>query len=301
MDEYEGYDYNKLKEAGKISRQALEFARSQVKPGRKLLEIAESIEGFIKDKGLEMSFPVNLSINESAAHYTPEYDDKTLVPEGAVLKVDLGARKDTCLTDCAITVSLSDKYTKLVEATEKALENAISMVKAGRKVNEIGREINKVATSYGFNPIKNLGGHGIEQDELHASVFIPNYDNGDNSQLQEGQVVAIEPFLTTGMGYVENGESLQIYQLISDTLPRPQEGRAVMEYAATNFLTYPFAMRWIIKGTAMSEFKVRRGITDLLNIQALEAFPVLVEKSKGIVAQAEKELIVDKDSCTIVT
>ena len=56
------------------------------------------------------------------------------------------------------------------------------MVKAGRTVNEIGREIEKVAKSYEFNPIKNLGGHGIEQDELHASIFIPNYDNGDATE-----------------------------------------------------------------------------------------------------------------------
>lgn len=297
----EDYNYQKLKEAGKVSREALEYARSMVKPGIKLLEIAESIESFMKDRGCQMSFPVNLSINEVAAHYTPEYQDPATVPEGAVIKVDLGARKDVYLTDCAITISFSDKYAKLVEASEKALDNAISMVKAGRAVNEIGREIDKVAKSYGLNPIKNLGGHGIEQEELHASIFIPNYDNGDATELEEGQVIAIEPFMTTGEGFVTDGEHLQIFQKISNRLPRSQEARTVSEFITQNFLTYPFAMRWLINGTKMSEFQVRRGIADLINMEALEAFPVLVEKTNGIVSQSEKELIVGKDSCTVVT
>ncbi len=295
------YDYQKLKEAGKVSREALQYARTLVKPGKKLLDIAEEIESFMKEKGCEMSFPVNLSINESAAHYTPEYDDKSTVPEGAVVKVDIGARKDVYLTDCAITISLSDKHAKLVEASEKALENAISLVKAGRPVNEIGREIEKVAKDYGFNPIKNLGGHGIEQDELHAHVFIPNYDNGDTTELEDGQVIAIEPFITTGVGYVEDGSTLQIFQKVSDQLPRSNEARSVSEFVTKNYLTYPFAMRWLIKNTDLGEFKVRKGIAELANIGALETFPVLVEKSKGMVSQSEKELIVEKDSCTIVT
>ena len=295
------YDYKKLKDAGKVSRDALEYARKLVKPGAKLLDIAEGLESFMKERGCEMAFPVNLSLNENAAHYTPEFNDQSVVPEGAVLKVDLGARKDAYLTDCAVTISLSDKHAKLVEAAEKALEDAIALVKAGRPVNEIGREIGKVAKSYGFNPIRNLGGHGIEQDELHASIFIPNYDNGDTTALEEGQVIAIEPFITTGVGAVENGEHLQIFQRISAQMPRPSEGRAVSEFVAKNYLTYPFAMRWLIKNTGLGEFKVRKGIADLMNIEALEPFPVLIEKSKGIVAQAEKELIVEKDSCIVVT
>lgn len=160
----EDYDYKKLKEAGKVSKEALQHARTIVRPGAKLLDIAEGIESFMKEKGYDCSFPVNLSINDSAAHYTPEFDDNSVVPQGAVIKVDIGARKEVYLTDCAMTISFSDKHSKLVEASEKALENAISMVKAGRAVNEIGREIDKVAKSYGFNPIRNLGGHGIERD-----------------------------------------------------------------------------------------------------------------------------------------
>ncbi len=295
------YDYQKLTDAPKVSTQAMEYARGKIKPGMTLLEIAEGIESFIKSKGCDLSFPVNLSTNEQAAHYTPEYQDQALLPENSVLKVDIGARKDTYLTDCAMTLSFSEADSKLVEASEKALENAITLVKAGRPVNEIGREIAKVAKESGFNPIRNLGGHGIEQDELHASVFIPNYDNADRTVLEEGQVIAIEPFLTTGTGLVTSGEHLEIFQKISDQLPRSQEARTLSAFIDKNYLTYPFALRWLISDSGLGEFKVRKGMADLLNMGAFEKFPVLVEKTGGIVAQSEKAMIVEKDSCTIVT
>ena len=294
------YDYGKLKEAGKISKEALSYARTVVKPGSKLIDIAEQIEKFIEDKGCKQSFPVNLSTNSEAAHYTPEFGDQCVVGEKDVIKVDLGARKDTYLTDCATTVCLNSEYSKLVEASEKALENAISLVKAGRKVTDIGTEIERTAKQAGFGVIRNLGGHGIEQEELHANVFIPNFGNGDNTQLEEGSVIAIEPFLTTGSGYVTDGNSLQIFQLASGNTPRSTDAREAQAIAEREFSTYPFAMRWMIKQMGQ-EFKARKAIAELITIGNLDTFPVLVEKGNGMVAQSEKTLIVTKDSCEIVT
>ena len=296
------YNYEKLKEAGKVSTEALAYSRSVIKPGMKMLDAAESIEKLVRGKGYGFAFPINLSINENAAHYSPDIDDSTVFSERDVIKVDLGARKDAYLTDCAITIDLTGQNTKLVEAVDKALEEAISMVKAGRKVSEIGSRIEETAKKYGFKPIRNLGGHGIDKVELHSSVFIPNYDNGDDTELEEGQVVAIEPFMTTGKGLVEDGPSIQIYQKISDALPRSAEARAIMGFVGDNYLTYPFSRRWLQHDLkSMSEFSIRKGISELLQLGALEQFPVLVEKGKGMVSQAEKELIVEKDSCTIVT
>lgn len=296
------YNFEKLKEVGKVSHAALEYSKTVVKPGVSLLDAAEKIERFISDKGYVFSFPTNISINTNAAHYSPDLDDMSKFGEKDLVKIDLGARKDFYLTDCAITIDLSGANQKLVEASEKALENAISIVKAGVKVREIGKEIEKVANQYKLKVIKNLGGHGIEQDELHASVFIPNFDNGDNTELEEGQVVAIEPFMTNGIGYVGDGETLQIYQKTAHASPRSKEAREVADFIDNNFLTYPFATRWLVKGLPkLSEFNVRKGIAELMYAGVLEPFPVLVEKGNGLVAQSEKELIIEKDSCTIVT
>lgn len=298
----EEYDYQKIKEVGRISHEALEYSKKVVKEGRNLLEIAEEIEKFIKGKGFEMAFPVNLSINENAAHYTPTIDEKYSLVGNEVIKVDLGARKDAYLGDCAITIDLSGEHSKLVEAAENALEDAISMVKAGREVREIGRTIDKVATHNGFKPIRNLGGHGVEKLDLHASVFVPNFDNGDATRLEEGQVIAIEPFLTNGFGYVEEGEIIEIFQKNGEVSLRANESREISDFITKNYSTYPFARRWLEKHfKSMGEFKIRKALNDLAATGALEVFPVLIEKKKGMVAQAEKEMIVTKDSCEIVT
>lgn len=294
------YDYEKLKAAGRVSKDALSYARTVVKPGSSLIDAAEQIEKFIADKGCKQAFPVNLSTNTEAAHYTPEFGDARVIGEKDVIKVDLGARKDTYLTDCATTVCLDSEYSKLAEASEKALENAISMVKAGRKVTEIGGEIEKTAKQAGFKVIRNLGGHGISQEDLHANVFIPNFTNGDNTELEEGSVIAIEPFLTTGSGYVTDGDALQIFQLASNNMPRSTDARQAQGIIEREFSTYPFAMRWMINQMGQ-EFRARKALAELITIGNLDTFPVLVEKGNGMVAQSEKTLIVTKDSCEIVT
>lgn len=298
----EDYDYNILKEAGRVSYEALQYSKTIVKEEVKLIDAADKIERFIKEKGFELAFPVNLSINQNAAHYTPSFDDSAVFTKEDVIKVDLGARKDTYLSDCAVTIDLSQKHSKLVDAAEEALNVAISMVKAGIKVNKIGEAIEKVAKSKGVNPIKNLGGHGIDKTNLHAKVFIPNYDNGDETELDEGEIVAIEPFMTSGEGYVQDGEYVQIFQKIMDSNPRSKDARDVAAFITEKYKTYPFATRWLQSGLGdFGEFRIRRALNELLGIGAIEEFPVLVEKTNGMVAQAEKELIVEKDSCTVVT
>ena len=295
------YDYNVLKEVGKASQEALQRSKGIVKEGKSLLEIAEALEKSMKDKGFELAFPVNLSINANAAHYTPAADDQYVLKGNEVIKVDLGARKGQYLGDCALTIDLSQNQSKLVEAAEKALENAISIVKAGRPVNEIGREIEKATSASGFKPIRNLGGHGISTEDLHADIFIPNFDNGDTTPLREGQVIAIEPFVTDGAGLVSDGEHLQIFQKTGPAVPRLNELRSVSDLIDEKYSTYPFALRWLQREFNIGEFRLRRTLNELAGLDALESFPVLVERKNGMVAQAEKEMIVQKDGCELVT
>ena len=295
------YDYNTLREVGRVSAEALDYSRKVVKEGARFLEIAEGIEEFIRSRGMELAFPVNISVDSNAAHYTPEPDDKAALSGSETVKIDLGARKGEYLGDCAITIDLSGENAKLVEAADQALENAISIVKAGRAVNEIGREIANTASSKGFNTIRNLGGHGISRLDLHADIFIPNFDNGDTTVLEEDQVIAIEPFLTDGEGFVIEGEHLQIFQKTKEATTRSNDLRPISDFISNNYMTYPFALRWLKKGPVNDEFRIRRALNELARQDAIEGFPVLVERKKGMVAQSEKEMIVQKEGCEIVT
>ena len=172
MDEKQVECYVK---AGKIAKQVRENARSYVKKGMKLLEVAEKIEGEIKELGGEWAFPVNLSLNEIAAHYTPTADDET-VAEG-LLKIDLGVSFNGCIADCAFSLDLSEdgRYKDIIEMNEKVLEKAIGVLDSDSVVGDIGTEIEKNVS--GFKIVRNLSGHSLGENQIHSGLTIPNYKN----------------------------------------------------------------------------------------------------------------------------
>jgi len=294
MDEL---DYKTYEEVGKATRSALEYGKGLIKEGAKLLDVAEKIERYLEEKGFGSAFPVNISLDHEAAHYTPMKDDQKVFGKNLV-KLDLGARKGAYLGDSAISIDLSGENGKLIECSEKAANEAISIVKAGRSVREIGKVVEEISKKMGFNPIRNLGGHGITKDDLHANIFIPNFDNGDEAKLEEGEVIAIEVFVTTGEGLVVDGDSVEIFRKYPGATRNPI-AREVGSFIDSNFSTYPFAMRWVLK--RFDEFKAKVALNEFARANLLESYPVLVEKSNGLVAQTEYEMIVEKDSCKVIT
>src|SRR3989344_3011989 len=196
----------KLIKAGKIAAEALEYGKSMIRPGVKLVDVCDEVEKKIKSLGGEMAFPVQVSMNDVAAHFCPNEDD-SIVFTDQIVSLDVGVSVDGFIGDTALTVDLSGKNAELVKASKEALDNAINVVKPGVKTREIGKIIHKTITSYGFAPIRNLSGHGLGEYNIHTKPNIPNYDNGDNTLLKEGDVIAIEPFASTGSGVVyESGQ-----------------------------------------------------------------------------------------------
>ena len=235
-------------EVGKASVDAIMYAARLVRPGARLLDVAEASEKYLREKGYAPAFPINLSVNHRAAHYSPSLDDAAVFCETDVVKVDFGAEKNGVLGDGAITVDLSGNHSDMVDAAEGALDAAMSKVRAGVKVREIGREIERIIESAGFSPIRNLGGHGIGINELHGGVFIPNYDNGDATELEEGQTVAIEPFATDGKGLVREEEICEIYTFAGHASVRSPVARKVLARIEKDYHENPFAARWLSNG-----------------------------------------------------
>ena len=195
------------KQAGKITTQVIAYAKKITKQGTPLSKIAEDIEKKIIDLGGQVAFPVNLSIDDIAAHFTPALKDEAIAK--GLLKIDLGVHIKGSIIDTAFTIDLSKskEHEKMVKAVKHALENAIDLVKKYKsktKFNEIGKIIHKTITDSGFSPIKNLSGHSLDLYEIHAGMTIPNYDNGNENGIGEG-AFAIEPFATTGSGVVYEG------------------------------------------------------------------------------------------------
>ena len=100
--------------AGRIAAQVRENARKKNHVGRTLFEICDSIESEINERGGQPAFPVNISLNEIAAHYTAEPDDQIVIKDTDVVKIDLGVHIDGYVADTAVTVSYDSKYDQLI-------------------------------------------------------------------------------------------------------------------------------------------------------------------------------------------
>ena len=155
-------EIQKLIRAGEIAKRVKVYAREIIKPDVLLSEIANKIENKIIELKGKPAFPVNLSINEVAAHSTPSYNDTAKA--FGLLKVDIGVHVDGYIADTAFSLDLEkiDENKKLIEAVELALERAIKRISVGSTLREIGREIEEAITSYDLQPIRNLSGHSLD-------------------------------------------------------------------------------------------------------------------------------------------
>jgi methionyl aminopeptidase len=290
-------DKEKILKAGRIASEARKYARTITKKDTLLLEIAEKIEAKIEELGGKSTFPVNLSIDNVSAHYTPQHDDETLA--SGLLKVDFGVHLDGWIADTAFSVDLenSGENEKLIEASEKALKNALKIVKKEISTNETGDTISKTIESYGFSPIINLSGHSMEHYQLHSGISIPNIDDGKNIKFGEG-IYAFEPFATTGSGKVHDGKPSGIYELRETKNVRNPISREILEFIKKEYNTLPFCSRWVVKkfGT-----KALFGLKQLEENGNLHHFPQLVEVQGSKVSQAEHTILISENEVIVTT
>ncbi|WP_461866178.1 type II methionyl aminopeptidase [Thermococcus sp.] len=289
-----------LLQAGEIARKVKSEVIKLIKPGASLYEIAEFVENRITELGGKPAFPCNLSINEIAAHYTPYKGDKTVLSEGDYIKIDLGVHVDGYIADTALTVRVGMDEDDLMEASREALENAIATVRSGIQIREIGRVIEDTIRGKGFNPIVNLSGHKIERYKLHAGISVPNvYRAADTYVLKEGDVIAIEPFATTGAGQVIEVPPALIYMFVKNKPVRMPQARKLLNYIKTNYSTLPFAYRWLQK--LMPDAQLKLALLQLDRAGAIYSYNILKEIRGGLVSQFEHTVIVEKDGAQITT
>ena len=298
-------------QSGKIASKIRDEASKMIKEGTLVIDLVEYVESEILKSGAQIAFPCNVSLNEVAAHYTSPAGDKTMIKAGDMVKLDLGAMIDGYIADTAVTViadgNISDNYTQdeinlheeIVEASAAGLEAAIATAKAGVEISKIGAAVHEAISEYKLNPIFNLMGHSLEQNNLHAGISIPNYDNHDNYTLEEGQAIAIEPFATNGEGIVNDAPGHYIYSYMANKPFRMKSTQRVLKYIQQNHRFVPFSGRWIT-----DEFGERKGsiaLKQLSQAMALYPYAPLREKKDCFVSQKEHTIIVEKEGCTVTT
>lgn len=293
-------DVESIRKAGRIAAECREFGKGLIKKGKVIREVCDKIEEKIMALGGQPAFPVQISLNEVAAHWCPDFDDDLLFDEQLV-KLDLGVAVNGWIGDNAVTVDLSGKYGELVAAAEEARGKALDVVKEKGKtttLSDIGKIIETTITAKNFQPVRNLSGHGLGQDIIHQPPTIPNHDSGEDEQLGEG-LFAIEPFSSTGTGLImESEQEANIFSLVSQKPIRSVMTRQVLQYIMQEYRTLPFTTRWLVKEFGLG--KTRLALRELKQKGAIHAYPPLVERAKGIVAQAEHTVLIT-DTVEITT
>lgn len=231
-------DVEELKTIGKIVSDTLKLMMKQAKSGMTTRELDEIGRSYLESFGaksapqLVYNFPGTtcISINENIAHGVP---GEVVLKEGDLVNIDVSAELNGYFADTGgsfVVGKSTEIQKKVMKATREALNAAMSVVKAGTPINQIGKQIEKVARKHQLKVIKNLGSHGVgralhEEPEFIAGFFDPN----DRRILQEGQVITIEPFLSTKTEFIK--EARDGWTLYGD------KGNVAAQYEHTMIIT----------------------------------------------------------------
>ena len=286
-------EYTSYQKAGEIAKEVVKLLKAEIKPGVSLLKIAETGESKIRELGGKPAFPINTSLNEIGAHYTPIPNDKIVVGED-IIKIDIGVHINGFIADTAFTLDFTNDYGDMLKANEKALDEALKLAKPGTNVREIGEAIQKTISEAGYQPIVNLSGHTLGNYQIHAGQNIPNTKTGD-FVLEENMVIAIEPFATDGEGKVTDSPESVIFRYLEDKPVRMREAKTVLKTARERFEGMPFALRWV----KLPQLRLRIALNQLIQANAIYSYPILMEKARGKISQFEHTVIVrDKPEVT---
>ena len=204
-------DIQSLKAIGRICAETLRRMMDMAQAGMTTRELDEVGRASLEAEGARSApqvmykFPgaTCISVSPVIAHGIP---DEYVLRAGELIHIDVSAELDGYYADtgASLVVSKRDRnFEKLIEATKGTLKKALHAAKVGNPLNGIGRTVQNEARKRGYNVIYDLTGHGIGR-KLHEEPkeILNFYNPRDQRRLHEGLVLAVEPFLTTGVGRV---------------------------------------------------------------------------------------------------
>lgn len=205
-----------LIEAGRRLGVILDELAAAVAPGVTTAELNQLAETRIREggdtpcfkgykpEGASYPFPAALciSVNDEVVHGIPS---SRKLKEGDIVSLDLGLTHNGIIVDSALTVAVgkTDKQSyALIEATDRALEDAIAAARPGARVGDISYATEQSFKGSGFGVVKALGGHGVGR-AVHEEPFIGNAGvPGTGEEIVSGMVLALEPIANAGKGHV---------------------------------------------------------------------------------------------------
>jgi methionyl aminopeptidase len=288
-----------FRKAGRIASECREWARETIRPGVRIRHVLESIEERIRARGAEPGFPAQSSRNYVAAHYCSSPEDEQAYEEGDCVKVDIGVHVDGYVADTAATVDLSNdkRWTPLVDASRNALSAAILAIHDGVPVGDIGAAIERTILKAGYQPVRNLTGHGLGRWKVHTAPQIPNYGERGGGSLRSGMVFAIEPFASTGRGYIREAGKAEVFMLVRPPVKAKGLDREVLK-AIESWRGLPIARRYFAH---LDRTQVEDTLTKLARQGSLVRYPPLVEDDGVMVAQYEHSIYLGPEGVEVLT
>ncbi|MCS7002255.1 MAG: type I methionyl aminopeptidase [Dehalococcoidia bacterium] len=231
-------DLEALRRIGQIVARAMRAMAAALRPGITTRELDAIGAEFLTRHGA-VSAPISvynfpgatcISVNEEAAHGIP---GDRVINAGDMVNIDVSAALDGYFADTGATFLVPPSTTtqeRLCQCAKAALQAGIDAAKPGRRIRDVGRAIEMQARRCGFRVIENLAGHGIGRSLHEEPESISAFDDrSDTRRFREGQVITIEPFLTTGARLaVEKGDG---WTLLTE------DGGMVAQYEHTLVIT----------------------------------------------------------------
>lgn len=312
-----------LREAAEIHRRVRLWAREWIRPGMRLVDIADGIEEALRRTagapgGLArgIAFPTGLSVNHIAAHWTPNADDAAAVlGAGDVLKVDMGVHVRGRVVDSAFTLAWDPAYDALLETVRAATDAAVAAAGVDVRLADIGAVVEEVmgageVTVRGrtrpVRTVRNLMGHSLGLYRIHAGKCVPNSTSAHvRGRMEEGDVLALETFGSTGRGYAtDEGTGLPTSHYMRALGPPPRalggapRARALLAHISSNYGTLAFARRWLDQ---TGQHGYARALQHLVDCGAVDDYPPLCDEPGSVVAQFEHTVVIKPSSKEVVS
>ncbi|KAG7644246.1 Winged helix DNA-binding domain superfamily [Arabidopsis suecica] len=298
--------YNPLRQAAEVHRQVRKYMRSILKPGMLMIDLCETLENtvrkLISENGLQagIAFPTGCSLNNVAAHWTPNSGDKTVLQYDDVMKLDFGTHIDGHIVDSAFTVAFNPMFDPLLAASRDATYTGIKEAGVDVRLCDVGAAVQEVMESYEVEingkvyqvkSIRNLNGHSIGRYQIHAEKSVPNVRGGEQTKMEEGELYAIETFGSTGKGYVREDLECSHYMKNYDVghvplrLPRAKQLLATIN---KNFSTLAFCRRYLDR---LGETKYLMALKNLCDSGIIEPCPPVCDVKGSYISQFEHTIL----------
>ncbi|KAM5536060.1 M24A methionine aminopeptidase [Ganoderma adspersum] len=298
--------YKNIRRAAEVHRQVRKYARKFIRPGMRMIDIADGIENgvraLVEEDGLDsgVGFPTGLSLNHCAAHYTPNPGDTSVLGEKDVLKVDIGVHVKGRICDSAFTLTFDPTYEKLLEAVKAATDTGVREAGIDVRLGELAGYIQETMESYEvevngkvlpIKPIENLSGHSINLYQIHGGKSVLLVKNDDDTKMEEGEYFAIETFGSTGRGKVmEQGEvSHYARRVDAPHVPlRLTSAKSLLKSINKNFGTLPWCRRYLERA---GESKYLLALNHLVSQGIVQDYPPLCDVRGAMTAQFEHTIL----------